>query len=404
MNGHMKPETEVLEEGVFEFKELFFSRTNKNGIIASGNDIFRRVSGYDWQELIGQPHNIIRHPDMPRAVFYLLWETIQQGKPIGAYVKNNSKNNKPYWVFALAMPIDDGYLSIRLKPSSQYFDIIQKEYASLREIELRDRISPKESLSHLSSRITALGFESYEHFMLESMTKEILGRQTQTGENNNEYIQSLSKMISYGDDLLKDTRLVFNSYTDAKFIPVNLAIKATHINPAENVIGVIANYYQKMISEAETVLKSFQETAAKVLQHLRSNQFFLCSHFLQNQTIAYFSNQNSSGEVDSKIEMQILNDLNNKYLNQTSRSLQEVKNLLKTFCESTTRLRAAITSLEIVRLKSKIEVSKLENGSEFDVVNEELRTFQESTGKTILVLEKTTRDMSVIANKILESL
>lgn len=75
-------------ERQFEFEELFFSRTTLSGVIQSGNSVFRKISAFDWSDLINKPHSLIRHPDMPRGVFFLFWETLKSGKPIGAYVKN----------------------------------------------------------------------------------------------------------------------------------------------------------------------------------------------------------------------------------------------------------------------------------------------------------------------------
>ncbi len=75
------------------------SETDAKGVITYCNDYFTEISGYTREELIGKQHNIIRHPDMPRVVFKLLWERISQGKNINAVVKNLAKNGKYYWVF-----------------------------------------------------------------------------------------------------------------------------------------------------------------------------------------------------------------------------------------------------------------------------------------------------------------
>jgi aerotaxis receptor len=84
------------KESPFHISELFFSKTDKRGVIKSGNNVFVRVSEFDEVDLLEKPHNIIRHPDMPRTVFKLLWDTIQGGNPIGAYVKNKSKSGAYY--------------------------------------------------------------------------------------------------------------------------------------------------------------------------------------------------------------------------------------------------------------------------------------------------------------------
>lgn len=81
--------------------ELIVTKTDLKGRITYCNEVFVRMSGYTEQECLGEPHNIIRHPDMPRCVFKLLWDTIQGGQEIFAYVLNLSKNGDHYWVLAM---------------------------------------------------------------------------------------------------------------------------------------------------------------------------------------------------------------------------------------------------------------------------------------------------------------
>lgn len=87
-------------EQFFEKDELIVSKTDLKGRMTYTNDVFSRIAGYSARELKGQPHNIIRHPQMPRSVFALLWQTIQAGGEIFAYVINRCKNGDHYWVIA----------------------------------------------------------------------------------------------------------------------------------------------------------------------------------------------------------------------------------------------------------------------------------------------------------------
>ena len=87
-------ETEVPKD------ELIISRTDLKGIITYANETFARISGYEPEELIGKPHNILRHPDMPKAIFKELWETIESGHIWRGYVKNMRKDKGYYWVYA----------------------------------------------------------------------------------------------------------------------------------------------------------------------------------------------------------------------------------------------------------------------------------------------------------------
>ncbi len=95
-------------EQFFEENELIVSKTDLKGKLTYCNDVFLRLAGYTEQECLGQPHSMIRHPDMPRCIFGLLWETIQDGREIFAYVMNRCKNGDHYWVNAHVTPSRDG--------------------------------------------------------------------------------------------------------------------------------------------------------------------------------------------------------------------------------------------------------------------------------------------------------
>jgi PAS domain S-box-containing protein len=84
----------------FTEDDIIVSKTDLKGRITYANQSFCQMAGYTEAEMLGQPHSIIRHPDMPRAVFKLLWDTVLEGREIFAYVKNMAKNGNFYWVFA----------------------------------------------------------------------------------------------------------------------------------------------------------------------------------------------------------------------------------------------------------------------------------------------------------------
>ncbi|GAB3748499.1 methyl-accepting chemotaxis protein [Lysobacter olei] len=113
------------------------SRTDLRGIITRVNRDFIRVSGFTEAELIGQPHNLIRHPDMPEAAFADFWTTLQAGRPWVGLVKNRRKNGDHYWVEAQATPVFEdgkhvGYMSVRRKISRERIIAAERDYAALR--------------------------------------------------------------------------------------------------------------------------------------------------------------------------------------------------------------------------------------------------------------------------------
>ena len=112
------------------------SETDKNGIITQANDVFQEVAGYSESELIGANHNIVRHPDMPRAVFNLVWSTIKAGNEIRGYVINKAKNGDHYWVLATVTPTANGYRAERIAPNPTVInDIIAPLYKQMRDKE-----------------------------------------------------------------------------------------------------------------------------------------------------------------------------------------------------------------------------------------------------------------------------
>ncbi|HCI51770.1 MAG TPA: aerotaxis receptor Aer [Gallionella sp.] len=135
--------TPTLVERVMREDDFIVSMTDLKGRITYGNRIFIEFSGYTESELIGTQHNIIRHPDMPRGVFQLLWDKIQAGSECFAYVKNMSKDGGFYWVFANVTPTFDtqgkitGYLSIRRKPKMSGIQTVSGLYAAMLEEEKR---------------------------------------------------------------------------------------------------------------------------------------------------------------------------------------------------------------------------------------------------------------------------
>ncbi|MFC7050424.1 PAS domain-containing protein [Emcibacter nanhaiensis] len=141
----------VDEEITFGQDEIIVSKTDLKGRITYVNDIFCKVAEMKEREVLGEPHSIIRHPDMPRAVFQLLWETIQHKKEIFAYVKNISKTGKYYWVLAHVTPtMDDqgnivAYHSNRRSVSANEVQKIDKLYKEIAAVE-RQHANRKEGM------------------------------------------------------------------------------------------------------------------------------------------------------------------------------------------------------------------------------------------------------------------
>jgi len=121
----------------FSEHEIIVSKTDLKGRLTYVNDVFCKVGLYEEEEVLGQQHSIVRHPDMPRTVFQLLWQRIQAGEEIFAYVKNMAKNGDHYWVLAHVTPSHDlqgnldGYHSNRRLPGRNALAVIEPLYRAL---------------------------------------------------------------------------------------------------------------------------------------------------------------------------------------------------------------------------------------------------------------------------------
>lgn len=139
-------------EVFFGEDDLIVSKTDLKGRLTYANRTFCQIAGYRESEVLGQPHSMIRHPDMPRAVFKLLWDAILEGREIFAYVKNMARSGDHYWVFAHVTPSRNaarqvcGFHSNRRVPSRGPLGrVIEPLYADLARIEAGHR-NAKEGL------------------------------------------------------------------------------------------------------------------------------------------------------------------------------------------------------------------------------------------------------------------
>jgi len=173
--SHTRPETRVLTgvERTFGEDEIIVSKTDVKGIMTYANRVFLRVSQYTEREVLGKPHNLIRHPEMPRGVFQLLWDTIQDGREIFAYVLNRSRNGDHYWVLAHVTPTFGpnrrivGYHSNRRLPRRTAIEKIQPLYTMMLNEE-RNWGSPRDAARASLARVTAILHErrqSYDEFV-----------------------------------------------------------------------------------------------------------------------------------------------------------------------------------------------------------------------------------------------
>ncbi|WP_052374901.1 PAS domain-containing protein [Actinomyces israelii] len=167
-------------ERLFGAEDVFFSTTDLKGVIRNANQTFLTLARHPREEMIGAPHNIIRHDDMPAGVFKLMWDDIQAGRPVCAYVLNRAGDGRDYWVFATVTAIEDGYVSVRTKPLDDgTFAAVREVYGRVRAIEREaaEQGVPRRQVAEkgaevLLAELAALGFPSLSAFSVASLPTE----------------------------------------------------------------------------------------------------------------------------------------------------------------------------------------------------------------------------------------
>lgn len=137
-NGTAKTEGLIfLDDGEVLYDDLYLlSETDEKGIVTYASDSFLNVANWKRDDLVGQPHNVVRHPDMPRAAFKSLWDDVQTKGFWTGFVKNARKGGGFYWVYATVLRSTDKngkvkYVSIRVKPSREDIKKSEALYATL---------------------------------------------------------------------------------------------------------------------------------------------------------------------------------------------------------------------------------------------------------------------------------
>lgn len=369
-------------EAPFKIDELFFSRTDNRGVIEAANYIFKRVSGYEWDELLQAPHKLIRHPDMPKAVFWLIWDTLGKGKPIGAYVKNKAKDGLHYWVFAVMIPFRNGYLSVRIKPSSELFGKIDKIYASLQKAEAEDGVSPEDSAANLIAQIQEVGFSDYDAFASVALMEELASRDAILGNKNSSSTYQFSEMISIADGLKTETLALSAGFDDISTVPTNMRIIAARLEPSGGAISSLSQNYWEMSEEMSRWFQNYVSGSDSSFSGIRSmlvsSQFLCGAARILNEVAQKFNKERRSlGGVDIPDEKDHISEIAVTFIDMAISGMNDVEKEAEQILRAISMMRRFILGLSSTRVMCNIESARLQTGGEsLNYVIDQLELFQ----------------------------
>ncbi len=398
-------------EAKFNIDEIFFSSTDLKGIIQAGNRVFFNVAKYEPDEMIGKPHNIVRHPDMPKTIFRLLWDYIKNKKPILAYVKNLAKDGSYYWVAALVLPIvgRDGkikkYLSIRIKPTGKFFEIIPSLYKKLKEIE--EKYGIDDAISFLSQELENLGFESYDHFMFAALRDEILSKSQHLKVKNlnifpkdefskaiysifkyakdidsiyDEIYSKIDKLEYFGKILKEKSEYIFNLTDNIRLISLNSSVESFKLGSEGASFSVLSAEMRKNSEVGNKIIEEMKNTTDDITSVLNEIVNSISISKLEILTITQFLNEiitygrnDFSGQ--SLCDLMYLLDKNSQEDKNLSYQLSK---LLNDINENIKKLKILIKRLEFLYLNGMVE-SAHQTETSFSIIFTEVNKLVEST-------------------------
>lgn len=304
------------KEAAFDINELFFSITTLDSTILSGNEVFVRISGYTREEVIGRYHNIVRHPDMPRILFKVIWDFIKESKPIAGYVKNRTKTGEYYWVFAALFPLEDRYISIRIKPTSRFFAVAQEIYPKLLNAEKSGGMEESEAM--ISPLLHSIGYDNYDQFMSDALLHEVQGRKgliaprvasVHTGEPVSVLSKHLRSVHTYTETLMKiydewfdkiDTFIQVKSAFKEKslvlrqlarevvFLSLNASVASYKVANGGDTFAILARDVRTNAKENDDLITRIDELSQEITGNLNSLIFSCSGIRLQSEILTYF--------------------------------------------------------------------------------------------------------------------
>lgn len=358
-------------EAPFDHSEIFFSRTDERGVIRAGNQIFQRVSAHPWTRLIGAPHKIIRHPDMPKGFFHLFWERLKAERMVSGYVKNLAADGLHYWVYAVVSPMPNGgYISVRVKPSGEIFEHMAQEYARLRKMEEEQGLSPAESAQRIQERLKELGYADYEHFMASSLAQELFARDTRLGRPTNPRGERFSAVAKAVREAISHTNALCETFNAIEAVPHNMRILASRLEASGGPIAAISSNYGSMSKEISDWVNQFvlgENSAFGTLRQAVSRSRMLSATArVMEEARAQFDGETGDTQdgVDRAEEQRLLLEVSSIYRRLADDYLHTVEKEAMVFGRAVGDMKRLIAGLSTTRMMCKIESARLPDHNE----------------------------------------
>ncbi|DAB37950.1 MAG: hypothetical protein A2023_01560 [Sulfuricurvum sp. GWF2_44_89] len=435
-------------EAKFDINELFFSITTHDSTILSGNEVFIRISGYTKEEVIGRYHNVVRHPDMPRVLFKIIWDSIHEFKPIAGYVKNRTKNGEYYWVFAALFPMKDRLVSIRIKPTSRFFAYAQELYPVILDTERRGGMEASEAL--IPEVLNSIGYQNYDQFMSDALLEELKGRknvvsfepsrssaersalplyqhlQTVHGytkelmEKYDGWFEKIDMFIQV-ESLFKEKSLILRQVArEVVFLSLNASVSSYKVENGGETFGILARDVRTNAKENDELIAKIDCLVQELSESLNALVFSVSGIRLQSEMLTYFISEllceNCKVEHHEIEEnMDTLITLVAQYAQKTDELQLTLERQIQEILKNLDQLEQQIMYLGYIQVYGIIEAASSQNETvSFEGIFSQLKTLIQKTSLELEAMQKLgrnfdrentlLRDQSVSITHVLNSL
>ncbi|SOB94508.1 PAS domain-containing protein [Rhodobacter maris] len=393
-------------EALFGFDELFYSRTDKRGVILAGNEVFRRVSGFEWDRLLGAPHKLVRHPDTPRGVFRILWSALGAGHPMGAYVKNRCANGDHYWVFAVLMPVEDGFLSVRLRPSTALFERIRDVYARISARDRSENTDPELSANELRAIAASEGFSSYTSYMAFALGQELAARDKKLGRPADPRTSRLIEMNKALEQVTQEQMKLLRSFEALQSIPNNMRIVASRLEPSGGPVSAISENYKASSMVISERLRSFvagrDNLCDRVSRQAARALFLLGSNRVLSEMNANFAEADPVEGIDWDHERVLLQKLEENTRRATREAMEQAVSHADGLSRSSAEIRRQMLGLDTIRVLGRVECGRMrETSGGLSATIDQLDIFHDDIKKRLESIMRLSEEIGSAMNSFL---
>lgn len=378
----------------FPLEHVLTSATDPRGVIGFASAQFCDVAGYNSDDLMGAPHKIVRHADMPKGLFYLAWEALKAGHSVAAYVKNKTKSGEHYWVIATMTPTENGYLSARVRPSSDIFEATKEIYAQVLKEE-EGGLAPEQSAARILELLGEAGYANFEEYGLKALNAEFKARDIVLAD-----LAPTFQLMDDLSDLIQDMRGLVNSieqgFERVRGEPVNLRILAGRLEGAGAALGTISQNYDAMAKEMHGLVGRLDNSESGALTQMFSAVTQGRAALQMAQLLHEAHDQSCESKRDAEDAVQMLKEHHERLQNRSRTSLIEIGSIGKSIPDICRSLRRRINGLDVVKLLCKVESGRMRDvDSGLDGIIARLENFHDNTDSHLA-------DLSAKASQVMQ--